>query len=123
MEIFKKHMISIICGGTSIDMVARSAFTQLRYSTGLLLAVTAIFVVAYAGPFALLGSSAQSWGLIAWAAMMLSYLPILRYYGMSPLWALLLPLSAAFYLGMTWSSAIRYWRGTRSRWKGRAYSA
>ncbi len=105
------------------DMVARSAFTQLRYSTGLLLAVTAIFVIAYAGPFALLGSSAFPWGLAAWAAMTLSYLPILRYYGMSPLWALLLPLSAAFYLGMTWSSAIRYWRGTRSHWKGRAYSA
>jgi hypothetical protein len=26
------------------------------------------------------------------------------------------------YLGMTWSSAIRYWRGVRSRWKDRSYS-
>lgn len=105
------------------DMVARSAFTQLGYSTWLLLAVTAIFVVAYAGPFVSLNSSARPWALTAWAAMILSYLPILRYYRISPFWALLLPLSAAFYLGMTWSSAIRYWRGIRSRWKGRAYSS
>ncbi|MBB3104711.1 glycosyltransferase [Azomonas macrocytogenes] len=105
------------------DMVARSAFTQLGYSTWLLLAVTMIFGVAYGGPFALLSLPlAWPWALIAWAAMTLSYLPILRYYHMSPLWALLLPLSAAFYLGMTWSSAIRYWRGVRSRWKGRVYS-
>ncbi|WP_061291796.1 glycosyltransferase [Azotobacter vinelandii] len=105
------------------DMVARSAFTQLGYSAWLLLAVTVIFIVAYGGPFALLGLSlARPWALAAWAAMTLSYLPILRYYRMSPLWALLLPISAAFYLGMTWSSAIRYWRGVRSRWKGRVYS-
>jgi hypothetical protein len=25
------------------------------------------------------------------------------------------------FLGMTWSSAIRYWRGRRSLWKGRQY--
>jgi len=35
----------------------------------------------------------------------------------------LLPLGAGLYLGMTWSSAIRYWRGVRSQWKGRVYDA
>lgn len=104
------------------DMVARSAFTQLGYSAWLLMAVTAIFAVAYAGPFAMLASpQTRPWALIAWAAMTLSYVPVLRYYRMSALWALLLPLSAALYLGMTWSSAIRYWRGIRSHWKGRIY--
>ncbi|GAB2546844.1 glycosyltransferase [Rhodanobacter koreensis] len=104
------------------DMVARSAFTQLGYSTSLLLAVTAVFVLAYGAPFALL-DSAHAWplGVTAWAAMTLSYLPVLRYYRMSPLWALLLPLSAVLYLGMTWGSALRYWRGVRSCWKGRTY--
>jgi hopene-associated glycosyltransferase HpnB len=104
------------------DMVARSAFTQLRYATLLLLAVTAIFALAYGLPFVLLGS-AQAWplGLVAWAAMTLSYVPMLRYYRMPLFWALLLPLSAALYLGMTWSSAMRYWRGVRSHWKGRTY--
>jgi hypothetical protein len=36
-------------------------------------------------------------------------------------WALGLPLIAALFLAMTWTSAIRYWRGERTRWKGRIY--
>jgi hopene-associated glycosyltransferase HpnB len=105
------------------DMVARSAFTQLGYSTALLLLVTVLFALAYGVPFLLLGSAA-AWrlGLLALLAMMLSYLPMLRYYQMRLAWALLLPFGAALYLGMTWSSAIRYWRGVRSRWKDRTYS-
>lgn len=103
------------------DMVARSAYTQLGYSIAALLAVTALFALAYGMPLALLGSRAWPLALLALAAMLLSYLPILRYYRLSPLWALLLPLGAAIYLGMTWSSAIRCWRGVRSRWKERVY--
>ena len=110
--------------GSIHDMVARSAFTQLGYSTLLLLVVTVVFALAYGLPFALLGST-HAWplGLVAWAAMAMSYVPVLRYYRMSPLWALSLPLSAVMYLGMTWSSALRYWCGIRSRWKGRTYDA
>lgn len=105
------------------DMVARSAYTQLGYSIWALLAVTLVFLIAYGGPFLSLSQSlAPAWAITAWAAMTLSYLPTLRYYGMSPLWALLLPVSASIYLAMTWSSAIRYWRGVRSRWKGRTYN-
>lgn len=109
---------------TSIhDMVARTAFTQLGYSTWLLLGVTLMFILAYGAPLALLGVPVdRPWALLAWAAMTLTYLPILRYYRISPLWALLLPLTALLYLGMTWSSALRYWRGIRSQWKGRRYS-
>lgn len=51
----------------------------------------------------------------------ISYLPTLLYYRLSPLWALLLPIIATLYLAMTWTSAMRYWRGIRSRWKGRTY--
>jgi hopene-associated glycosyltransferase HpnB len=106
------------------QMVARSAFTQLGYSTGLLLVVTAVFALAYGAPLALLAAP-RVWplALTAWLAMTVSYLPMLRYYRLSPLWALLLPLSAVLYLAMTWSSAIRYWRGVRSQWKGRVYSS
>jgi hopene-associated glycosyltransferase HpnB len=109
--------------GSIHDMVARSAFTQLGYSTTVLLVVTVLFGLAYGLPFVLL-ESVQAWrlGLIAWIAMMLSYLPMLRYYRMPLAWALLLPIGALFYLGMTWSSAIRYWRGVRSRWKDRTYN-
>ena len=109
--------------GSIHDMVARSAFTQLRYSTPLLWGVTGLFFLAYAGPFlAWTIPGGWPWGLLAWLCMTLSYLPILRYYQLSLCWALLLPFSAAFYLGMTWSSAVRYWRGVRSRWKGRVYN-
>ena len=103
------------------EMVARSAFTQLRYSTLLLLLVTAVFAFAYWLPLAALWSAAAPLAAAALAAMMLAYVPTLRYYGLSPLWALLLPITAALYLAMTWSSAIRYWRGVRSRWKDRNY--
>lgn len=103
-------------------MVARSAFTQLGYSTSVLLMVTALFLLAYGAPLVLLGAP-HVWPLawLALIAMMLGYLPMLRYYGMPLWWALLLPLGAGLYLGMTWSSALRYWRGVRSQWKGRVY--
>lgn len=105
-------------------MVARSAFTQLGYSTALLWVVTALFLLAYGAPLMLLGAPhVWPWAWLALAAMMLGYLPMLRYYRMPWWWALLLPLSAGLYLGMTWSSAIRYWRGVRSQWKGRVYRA
>ena len=45
----------------------------------------------------------------AWALMSVSYLPILRRYRVSYLFALLLPISAMLYTGMTVSSALRYW--------------
>jgi len=106
------------------QMVARSAFTQLGYSTALLLAVSAIFAAAFWLPFA---AAVAAPAPIAWlalatiAGMFVSYVPVLRYYGLAPRWALALPAIATLYLGMTWSSAIRYWRGVRSRWKGRVY--
>jgi hopene-associated glycosyltransferase HpnB len=106
------------------DMVARTAYTQLRYSLLLLLVLTALFLLAYAAPLGALllgGATARATGCVALGAMMLSYLPTLRFYGLSPGWALLLPLIGALYLAMTWSSAWRYWGGQRSAWKGRRY--
>lgn len=109
--------------GAIHHMVARSAFTQLRYSTLLLLAVTAIFALAFWTPLAALfaGGMAAALGGGALALQMISYVPMLRYYRLSPAWALLMPLIATLYIGMTWSSALRYWRGVRSKWKGRTY--
>ncbi|KLD64858.1 glycosyltransferase [Dyella japonica] len=105
-------------------MVARSAFTQLGYSTTVLLLVTVLFLWAYGVPLVLLGApQLWPWAWLALGAMMLGYLPMLRYYRMPLWWALLLPLGAGLYLGMTWSSALRYWRGVRSQWKGRVYRA
>lgn len=107
------------------DMVARTAFTQLRYSTGLLLACTVIMAWTFLAPW-LVVAGAPATGpvgaaLAALALMTASYLPTLRYYGLSPLWALGLPAAATLFLAMTWSSALRYWGGRRSQWKGRVY--
>ena len=106
------------------NMVARSAFTQLRYSLLILLLTTFFIVTLFLVPIASWAAAArqvQVLGLLAWAMMIASYLPTLHFYGLSLLWALLLPLVGVLYAGMTWSSALRYWRGERSRWKGRVY--
>jgi len=73
-----------------------------------------------------LGLSADGFAtrLAAWialAAMIRSYLPVLRYYDLNWFWAISLPAAASMYLAMTWTSALRYWRGERSRWKNRVY--
>jgi hypothetical protein len=61
----------------------------------------------------------RSFGLIAWAAMALSFLPTLRVFGASVFWAPLLPLIALFYMGATIDSARRHWLGRGGEWKGR----
>ena len=106
-------------------MVARSAYTQLRYSSLLLVAVTTIFLFAYWLPAAGVFLAPTPAGIVAFAAvlaMIVSYLPVVHYYRVSPYFALLLPLTGSLYLAMTWSSALRYWRGVRSNWKGREYA-
>ena len=60
-------------------------------------------------------------GVIACIAMVVSYVPTLWFYKRSALWALALPVTGTLYLLMTISSAVRYWRGAGSVWKGRAY--
>jgi hopene-associated glycosyltransferase HpnB len=106
------------------EMVERTAFTQLRYSVWLLLATTFIMLLVFWFPWVgLFASSAavRGFALVGICAMQASYWPTLRYYRRSVLWALMLPLIAALYLLMTWSSALRYWHGKRSEWKGRVY--
>jgi hopene-associated glycosyltransferase HpnB len=107
------------------EMVERTAFTQLRYSIWLLLATTFAMLLAFWFPWAGLLSSSltgRGFAVVGVFAMLTSYLPTLRYYRRSILWAPMLPFIAGLYLLMTWSSAMRYWRGQRSEWKGRAYA-
>ena len=106
------------------NMVARSAYTQLGYSPILLLLCSLILLILFPIPPLSLFTGrpeAAALGLLAWAAMALSYLPTLIFYRRNPIWALLFPLAGMLYLGMTWSSALRYYRGQRSRWKERTY--
>lgn len=104
------------------NMVARTAFTQLRYSSLLLILCTALLMVAFWLP--LLGAAfgtvpARTLSAIALGAMILSYLPVLSFYSLSKWWTLTLPLVGTLYLSMTWTSALRYWQGKRSPWKER----
>jgi hopene-associated glycosyltransferase HpnB len=106
------------------DMVARSAFAQLRYSVGLLVLCTLLMVLVYAVPMITVASSnilIRCLSLGSLAIMFLTYIPILRFYHRSWAWTLGLPFIAALFLAMTWTSAIRYWRGEHTRWKGRVY--
>lgn len=104
-------------------MVIRSAYAQLNYSALLLLGTVLGLAITYiAAPLiAVLGSgTAQVAGAAAWALMGLAYLPTLRFYRLSPLWAPLLPVIAAVYMGFTLDSAYQHMRGRGGMWKGRA---
>jgi hopene-associated glycosyltransferase HpnB len=103
-------------------MISRTAFTQLRYSSLLLLGTVAGLAVTYVAPVALTLAGSW-WGAAAWAMMTLAYLPAIRYYRLSPLRAVTLPAIAIFYMGATVHSAIAHWRGRGGLWKGRTMSA
>jgi len=107
------------------DMVARTAFTQLRYSVWLLLGTTSLMLISFWVPLIgllMLPATFRGVAAVGIVAMMISYWPTLRYYGRAIFWALALPLTSTFYLLMTWSSALRFWQGKRSEWKGRVYA-
>ncbi len=104
-------------------MVSRSAFAQLGYSGLMLLGtVFGMLIVYAAAPFVSLfaWNLAQLAGWVTWAMMAISFQPMLRYYRLSPLWGIALPLIGAFYAAFTLDSAIQFWRGKGGMWKGRA---
>ena len=105
------------------NMIVRTAFTQLDFSGWRLLATVAAMLVVFVAPplFALAASDAivRGLGLVAFACMVLAYQPILRFYRLSPAWALALPLVAAAYAALALDSAWRHLRGRGGEWKGR----
>jgi hopene-associated glycosyltransferase HpnB len=105
------------------SMVSRSAYAQLSYSP-LQLAGTAIgmLVVYVAAPFAVFYTRGlpQLAAVLAWMAMVLAFAPMLRFYRLSGLWGIALPLTGALYGLFTIDSAIQHWRGRGGMWKGRA---
>jgi hopene-associated glycosyltransferase HpnB len=92
------------------SMIARTAFTQLRHSAALLAATLIALAFVYLLPPAL-ALAGNPYAAAAWLLMSLAYLPAVRFYRQSPLWALALPLIAAFYMACTVLSAAQYWRG------------
>jgi hopene-associated glycosyltransferase HpnB len=116
------------------QMVARSAYTQLRYSPLVLAGTLTGLLFLYALPpaGAIIGLTevvagggrpaalALGAGLAGWALMSLSYLPMLRLYRLSPLRAPGLPLIALLYAAMTADSARRHYTGRGAEWRDRA---
>jgi len=103
------------------NMVARTAYTQLVYSPLLLGGTVLGMTATYFLPLVLLlsGGGAAVIGALSWAAMVVAYAPMLRFYGLSLAWAPLLPAAASVYLAATVASAWRHWRGRGGEWKGR----
>jgi len=103
-------------------MIARSAYAQLRYSPVFLAATAAGLLLVFLAPplIAILGSgTARLMALTAWALMAIAYQPVLRFYALSPLWALALPVVAMLYLVFTFDSAYQYAKKRGGAWKGR----
>lgn len=110
--------------GTIWNMVARSAYSQLGYQPLALVATVVGLALVFLAPplVALCGHGGMRWwGLAAYLAMTRTYLPTVRYLRCPRRWALTLPVAAALYTAMTVWSAVRYYSGTRTAWKGRTY--
>jgi hopene-associated glycosyltransferase HpnB len=117
------------------NMVARSAYTQLRYSpaaiAGTVIGLLWLYILPPAAALGGLaglvagGGAGFGWlaaaGLAGWTAMAVTYLPMLRLYRLSPLRAPSLPLIAAMYAVMTADSARRHHVGRGGEWKGRPH--
>jgi len=104
-------------------MIARTAFNQLHHSAWLLLGTVVVMLMLYILPLALMVSGSPlpgAIGAVAFALMSAAYLPMVRFYGPTRLWALTLPFAGMFYTAATVHSAIKYWRGRGGEWKGRA---
>jgi hopene-associated glycosyltransferase HpnB len=106
-------------------MIARTAYVQLGFSPVKLAGtVLGMLLVWLLPPVAAIFAHglARWFGLGAWLIMAGSFLPSLRRYRLSPLWALFLPLIALFYMAATVGSAVNHMRGRSVMWKNRVYA-
>jgi hopene-associated glycosyltransferase HpnB len=114
------------------QMIARSAYDQLRYNplllAGTIIGLLLLYAVPPAGTLAGLvavaagatgpGTALAGFaGLAGWALMAASYVPMLRLYRLSPLRAPSLPLIAILYAAMTADSARRHYAGRAVAWR------
>ncbi|MFQ5617836.1 MAG: glycosyltransferase [Rhodospirillales bacterium] len=108
------------------DMVARTAFEQLRHSAAALAGTVLAMAVIYLAPPAAAVAGAVTGdpvaglaGLAGWSLMAFAYRPTVRLYGQGSWRALLLPAAALLFTLMTVDSAKRHWAGRGGAWKGR----
>jgi len=104
-------------------MVTRTAYAQLGYSplvlAGTLLGLAMVYLAPVMTALFAWGIS-QMAGWLAWIIMAVMFQPILRFYRLSPLWGLALPVIGVVYAAFTFQSAIQHWSGKGGMWKGRA---
>jgi len=104
------------------NMIARTAFTQLNYSFGLLLvALLGLFVTFLLPWCSFFAGDDPAWFLASTAIclMTVTFGVTARFYTLPWPWALSLPFAAAYYGYATCVSAARYWLGRGAQWKGR----
>jgi hopene-associated glycosyltransferase HpnB len=105
-------------------MIARSAYAQLGYSPLVLAATTAGMALTFLVPplLAIFASGlAQYLGLAVWLAMAVSFIPMLRFYRLSPLWGVALPVISLLYSFYTLDSAYQHLLRRGGQWKGRVH--
>ena len=110
------------------NMVARSAFTELKYSYFRLFMCTIGMILLFVFPvYAFFFGLFSSDSLLILAStatylvMTCSYVFAIRFYQISLLFAFTMPFIGLLYMLMTIDSAIRYTMGTKASWKGRHY--
>ncbi|MBW4421742.1 MAG: glycosyltransferase [Myxacorys californica WJT36-NPBG1] len=110
------------------SMVVRTAYTQLNYSPWLLLGAVSGMTLVYLVPIISIivgvidsNITLVLVGMLNYALMTVSYLPIIRFYGCSIGFGFCLPAIAVLYTLMTIDSAVKHWQGNGGAWKGRVY--
>ena len=118
------------------DMVARTAYVQLRRSPVLLAGTILGMAWLYLGPLAAMSAGiglaavgvwdTPTWVMLVsgaggWGLMSAIYTPILKWYGLNRWWGPLLPIAGLLYTLMTVDSGWRYWMRRGGGWKGRTY--
>jgi len=111
------------------DMVARSAFAQLRCSwlalIGAVLGMLILFIAPMVGICAFIGQivspATPIISLVALSLMALTYIPTIRFFRLGVSRVFTLPIAGLLYMAMTVSSALNHlfgqhvWRGDRTR--------
>ncbi|MDR6183233.1 glycosyltransferase [Asaia bogorensis] len=106
-------------------MIARTAYVQLRYSPIILLCTVLGMTLVWLAPvyFALFGRGrVRVMGGASLLLAVISFLPTLSRFKLSPVRALALPVVAAFYMAATLGSAVDHHRGRGVQWKSRFYT-
>lgn len=106
------------------NMVARTAFTHLRYSWfalfGTVIGMSILFLAPLFGIVVSIINSFPVIGVLSFLAfifMSITYTPTLFFYDLSVYRVLALPLAGFLYIAMTITSAINYFEGKRD-WRG-----